>query len=513
MAVPIFRALWIAAAVSNIGTWMQDVGQGWLMTSLTLSPVLVSLVSASTNIPGLLLTLPAGVLADLADRRRLLLFTQSMMAVCAAVMAVFASLHLMTPYRLLLGTLTMGIAGALNAPAWSSAIPDVVPRPLLSRAVVWNGVSWNAARAIGPAIGGLVVAAAGPAAAFYLNAVSFLATIFVLFRWPRTVRPALGPPERFGTAIIAGVRFARHNSDLRAVINRTGLFAFTAAGGLALLPLLARKQMAVGASSYGVLLTCMGVGAVFAGILRGRLHRLLGGEVVLPGGCALISLGLFLLGRALRLAYGGPALFLIGVGWLLVLSSANTAAQLALPMWVRARGLGIYLLVFSGAMAAGSFLAGKLAEHYGLQFALSCSAAGVLAVAVMSVFFPLMDETAAPDLTAHAWSEAPQVQGQERGPVIVFLRYPLRKDTDLEAARKAVRALAQIRLRDGATGWRLYEDADDPTVLVEVFMVNSWDEHLRQHRRGTVADRQALSHAEEACGGGTPEVVHLVAAP
>ncbi len=513
MAVPIFRALWIAAAISNVGTWMQDVGQGWLMTSLTHSPVLVSLVSASTSLPGLVLTLPAGVLADLADRRRLLLFTQSMMALCAGVMAWATGAHLMTPVSLLLGTLTMGIAGALNAPAWSAAIPDVVPRRLLGRAVVWNGVSWNAARAVGPAIGGLVVAASGPAAAFWLNALSFMATLWVLYRWPRTPRTLGGPPERFGTAIVAGLRFARHNSDLRAVINRAGMFAFTAAGGLALLPLLARTQMSAGASGYGVLLGCMGVGAVLAAILRGALHRRAGSAVILPLGCALISLALFWLGRTHSLLRGGAALFLLGYGWLLALSCANTAAQLALPVWVRARGLAIYLLVFSGAMAAGSILAGKLAALYGLEVALTCSSLGVLSVALTSAFFPLMDETAAPDLTAHAWSEAPQVQGHERGPVIVLVRYALGKEADLEVARRAVRALASIRLRDGATSWRLYEDTDKPLMLVEVFMVNSWDEHLRQHHRGTVADRQALNDATAACGDGEPEVIHLVAAP
>jgi MFS family permease len=510
-SVPLFRSFWIAAAVSNLGTFIQDVGQGWLMTSLTPSPFLVSLVSASLQLPGLVLALPAGVLADLADRRRLLLFTQSFMASVAALMAALTAARLVTPWTLLLGTLAMGTGMALNAPAWQAVVPDVVPRLLLPRAVVWNGVAWNVARAVGPAIGGVIVASLGAAAAFLLNAVSFLYTIMVLQRFAPPARPSAGPPERFASAIVAGLRYCRHSADLRAVVGRCGLFGLFASSGLALLPVICRDQLHGGPSTYGLLLGCIGLGAITAAVLRSRLS--LRTPLLQPAGIGIIAAALLLLARADSVYLAGPALALFGLGWLAVMSSFNTAAQLALPVWVRARGLGIYLLVFSGAMSAGSAVSGYLASEFGLGFALTFSSVGLAFGVLVNVIGPLPDEGAAKDLTTHVWAQAPRVEDIGRGPVIVILRYPLAEDSDLAAARRAVRQLASIRLRDGATGWRLYEDAADPTVLVEVFTVSSWEEHLRQHHRGTVADRAAFAHAEAMCGGGPPEVTHLVAAP
>jgi MFS family permease len=516
LRLPLFRALWIAASISNVGTWIQDVGQGWLMTSLTSSPLIISLVSTSIQVPGLILALPAGVLADLADRRRLLLATQSFMALCALLLCALTALRLVTPPVLLLFTVALGVGSALTAPAWYAAISDVVPRPLVSRAVVLNGVSWNVARAVGPALGGLLVARTGPAPAFLLNALSFLATIYVLWRWPSVPRQPLGPPERFGSAIIAGLRYARHSGDLRTIVSRGALFGLFAASALALLPLYAKSRLGGGASTYGVLLGCMGLGAVLGAVLRGRLVRLLSAPVLMSIAMVLIAGAVFGLGQARRLPHASAALTLFGLGWLLVLSCANTAAQLVLPVWVRARGLGIYLLMFSGGMAAGSALAGYLAGRFGLDVAYSVSGAGLLLGALISALLPLPDEGQERDLSAHAWSEAPRVEGVSRGPVIVMLRYPLSQEADVVEARRAVRRMASIRLRDGATDWRLYEDPDDPGVLVEVFSVSSWDEHLRQHQRGTVEDRQTFEAAKAACGasgGSAPQVIHLVAAP
>lgn len=513
MALPLFRALWTAVAVSNVGTWVQDVGQGWLMTSLTESPLLVALVNASLHAPVLVLALPAGALADLVDRRRLLLFTQIFMALTAAVLCVLTALHWVTPAVLLAFTLAMGVGMALNGPAWQAAIPDVVPRALLPRAVVWNGIAWNAARAIGPALGGLLVARLGAAAAFALNALSFTATIVVLARWQAPRRVVAGPPERLLPAVVAGLRFARHSADLRAVLSRVGMFSFFAASGLALLPMLARRTLGGGASTYGLLLAAIGAGAIVGAGLRSRLHRWVRSPVLLPVGMALCALGLLLLARIGQLWSAVVVLVLFGLGWLLVMSSLNTAAQLALPVWVRARGLSIYLLINGGAWAIGSTAAGQLASELDIPFALMFSAGGLALGAVLSAAAPLPDEGRAKDLSTHAWSEAPRVEGLSRGPVLVMVRYPLAREVDVAQARKAVRALASIRLRDGATGWRLYEDADQAGVLVEVFTVGTWEEHLRQHARGTVADRQIFEWAKAACGGGEPEVVHLVAAP
>lgn len=513
MALPLFRSLWIAVVISNIGTWLQDVGQGWLMTSLTPSPLLVALISTSVQAPAVILALPAGVLADLADRRWLLLATQTFMALCAATLAVLTVAHLVTPPVLLACTLAMGVGAAIYGPAWQAAIPDVVPRPLLPRAVVWNGVAWNVARAIGPVLGGLLVARLGPAAAFAMNAVSFLATIVVIWRWPAPVRHHAGPPERFFPAIVAGLRFARHSAELRAVLGRSGLFSFFGASSLALLPVLSRRVLGGGPLTYGALLGAIGVGAIVGAALRSRLRRWVRGPVLLPVGMTLCAAALGLLSRVAGWPLAGFALFLFGLGWILVLSSVNTAAQLALPVWVRARGLGIYLLINSGGWALGSAAAGHIAGELGLLVAFTVSAAGLLLGAGMSALAPLPDEGFAKDLSTHAWSEAPRIEGYARGPVIVMVRYPVDAGADMAEARRAVRAMASTRLRDGATGWRLYEDADEPGVLVEVFTVSSWEEHLRQHARGTVADRLAFNRAKAACGGGDPEVIHLVAAP
>lgn len=513
MAIPLFRGLWIAALISNLGTWIQDLGQGWLMASLTPSPFLIALVSTATQLPGLLLALPAGVLADLLDRRRLLLATQAFLVLCAGTMALLTAAHWMGPYLLLGCTLAMGTGAALMSPTWQATLPDIVPRPLLLRAVVWNGIAWNLARALGPALGGLVVGSLGPAAAFALNAASFLATIYVLWRWKAVSRRPLYPPESFASAIVAGVRYARHSAELRAVLSRSALFAFFAAAGLALLPVLARSLPGGSARTYGLLLGSIGAGAIAGAGLRARLARLLHPQTMMPLGMGLIGAALLLLPRTQRVPALCLALLFFGAGWMLVLSSTNTSAQLALPVWVRARGLGIYLLVFSGAMAAGSAIAGHLTAEYGLSFPLTLSGFGLFAGCLLSALFPLADEGKAPDLTGHAWSEAPRIEDQSRGPVIVMVRFPLSPAADRAECRRAVRRLAAIRLRDGATLWRLYEDADRPDVLVEVFIVNSWEEHLRQHHRGTVSDRRAFERARELCGGGEPQVIHLVAAP
>jgi MFS family permease len=372
---PLFRSMWIAAIISYIGTWMQAVGAGWMMTVLTMSPLMVGLVQAAVALPVFLVILPAGALADMVDRRRLLLITQGWMVLASGALGVLTLLHLVTPWVLLACTFLLGLGAVMNDPAWQAITPELVPQEQHASAVALNSAGFNVARAIGPPLGGLVIAAAGSGTAFLLNALSFFGVIVVLYRWKR---PA---PEGVETAalwdaVVAGIRYARQSSLVKAVLIRTGAFSFGAIALLALLPLLSRP---FGATGYGVLLGCFGGGALAGATLLPRLRRQLSVDGLVAGAIVVFALMTFLAGRAARF----PALCLVmataGAAWIGILACLNTAAQTMCPSWVRARALSMYLLVLQGGMALGSTMWGALATRVGLPNTLLCSALALVA--------------------------------------------------------------------------------------------------------------------------------------
>ena len=509
---PLFRMLWIAAVASNIGTWMQNVGGVWLMTSLTPSPLMVALMQTATSLPVFLVGLPAGALADIVDRRRLLLFWQGWMLVAALALAVTTFLGATTPWLLLFLTFMLGLGTAMNAPAWQAIVPELVPRQDLLSAVTLNGVGVNLARAVGPALGGIVVAAAGPEAVFLLNAASFVGVMFVLYQWQRVPRKSALPTERLIGAIRSGMRYVQYAPELRAVLVRAGVFISCGSALWALLPLVARQQLKLESFGYGVLLGCLGLGAVMAAFVLPKVRQRVSTDRLLVGATILYAIATLALAYLNNLVLVCIALVAGGVAWIAMMSSLNAAAQLAVPAWVQARSLGVYQLVFQGGIAAGSAVWGIIAEHFGNSTALLGASIGLILGLAAALRYRLICAEKL-DLTPSShWSE-PNVVIELRpddGPVLITVEYYIDSKQHQKFA-KAMHEVSISRRRDGAIRWGLFHDTAIFNRYLETFVVESWAEHLRQHERVTVADRAAQERASSFHIGETPPVVsHLI---
>jgi MFS family permease len=509
-----FLGLWIAQAVSNIGTWMQSTGAAWLMTSLDPSPLMVALVQTASSIPIFFLGIAAGALADIVDRRVLLIFTQVWMLVSAMILAALTFLDLTTPASLLLLTFSLGVGSAFMSPAFQAIFPELVKRKDLPAAVTLNGVSFNIARSVGPALGGIVVALAGSGAVFLLNAVSFVGVVVVLYRWRQPERWNPLPSERLVPAIRMGIRYARYASDLQAALIRTGVFITFASALWALMPLVARFNLGLGAAGYGILLGAVGLGSLIgAGLqpyLRQRAHI---NELVtfseLIFAAATIALG-YLLSLPLLIL----AMLIGGVAWLILMASFNTMVQTVVPSWVQARALGLYITVFMGGMAFSSILWGIAADHLGVQTALLISGIGLVATLPFLSRVPVRDGVHLDLSPSVPWPEPRVViePHKESGPVLITIEYridPLHTGEFLAAMRE----LERLRRRDGAIDWALYRDLADPDLFLEVFIAESWVDHLRQHTRITFADMDIQEKTRiYHTGDGHPLVRHYISA-
>jgi MFS family permease len=373
---PLFRSLWFAAVISYTGTWMQNVGAGWLMTQLTVSPLMVGLVQAASTLPVFLVILPAGALADMVDRRRFLLITQAWMVAAAGLLGVFTLLGFVTPWILLLFTFILGLGAVMNDPAWQALTPDIVCRENHAPAVALNSVGFNVARAVGPALSGLVIAATSSGVAFLLNAASFFGVIFFLYRWKR---PSFEKAQtgRVMDSMSAGFRFLRSDSLVQCVLIRTGAFSLAASSLLALLPLIAR-QFRHGAGGYGMLLGSFGLGALAGAAALPRLRTRLSVDGVVAAAIILFALMTFAAGRVQAFPLLALVLFASGTAWIAILACLNVTAQTMSPPWMRARALSMYLLVLQGGMALGSAAWGALATKYGIPATMLCSAVALI---------------------------------------------------------------------------------------------------------------------------------------
>jgi predicted MFS family arabinose efflux permease len=509
-----FLLIWSAALVSNIGTWMHDVAAAWLMTSLNPAPLMVALVQAATSFPVFLLALPAGAMADLIDRRRLLLVLQLCAGAIALALALIVVTGHITPGLLLVLTFLLGCTAALGAPAWQAMTPDLVPRPLLTQAVALNGVGINVARAIGPAVGGVLITGFGLAWPFALNALSFLAVILALLAWqPPEKGPTALPAERILGAVRSGLRYARSSAPLRGTLVRSALFFLPASAFWSLLPLVARGPLAGAAGLYGALLAGVGIGAVAAALLLPKLKARLGADGMVMAGTGLLAVSMALLATAPFLAIALPACLLAGLAWISVLSSINVSAQLALPAWVRSRGLAVSLAVFFGSMTAGSVLWGWLAGHIGPMGALLGAAGAALAGMTLSRRWHLLGDSTL-DLSPSGHWPVPLVHesvGTHSGPVLVTVEYEI-DAADADAFASAMAELEHARRRDGAFFWQLFVDAEQPRRRLEAFMLESWLDHLRQHERVTVEDRALQERVRRwQRGSAAPRVTHWLA--
>jgi len=371
---PLFRSLWIAAVISYVGTWMQNVGAGWLMTQLTMSPLMVSLVQAASTMPVFLVMLPAGALADMVDRRRLLLMTQAGMVAAAALLGVFTLLEHVTPWILLLFTFLLGLGAVMNDPAWQAITPEIVSARQHASAVALNSVGFNVARALGPALGGLVITLAGSGVAFLLNAASFFGVILFLYRWRRPHFEDIARGS-LRDAILVGLRYVRTAAPVRSVLIRTAAFSLGASSLPALLPLLARPH---GATGYGLLLGSFGLGALGGASLMPRLRNRLSIDGVVSFAIVVFALMTFAAGEVHSFGALSIVLFASGTAWIAILACLNVVAQTMSPIVLRARALSAYLLVFQGGMAAGSAFWGAVASRLGVPSALLCSAAALV---------------------------------------------------------------------------------------------------------------------------------------
>ncbi|MBS0364879.1 MAG: MFS transporter [Proteobacteria bacterium] len=508
-----FTVLWIATVVSNIGGWMYSAASAWLMTTLNPSPVAVSLVQVATNLPTFLFALLAGALADIADKRRLLIVTEAFITLTSTAFAVLVWLKLITPGYLLLFTFLIETGAALTAPAWQSIVPLLVPRPALPQAIATNSVGVNISRAIGPALGGIMSASLGVAAPFWANAGSNLGSIAGLIWWRAPPsRPSHLPAERLLSAVKTGLRYAGNSRHLRATLLRATGFFFFASAYWALLPLVARDRIGGGPTLYGSLLGVIGAGAIAGAFALPRLKQKLGANGLVAAGTVCTAVALMLFGVARTTAPAIVASALAGASWIAVLSTLNVSAQFALPEWVRGRGLAVYMTAFFGATTLGSVIWGEIANLAGLPVAHFAAAAGAL-VAIPLTWRWRVQTAAGIDLTPSMSWPAPIVTGQvqdDQGPVMVTIEYRVRGG-NREKFLVAIDKLSHERRRDGAYAWGIFEDTAERTRFIETFFVDSWLEHLRQHQRVTNADRVLQDHIHRLLDG-EPKVTHAIAA-
>ncbi|MCC6717973.1 MAG: MFS transporter [Acetobacteraceae bacterium] len=498
---PLFRMLWLTNLVVSFGVWMQNTGAGWLMATLSPDALTVSLVSVATILPVFLLALPAGALADIVDKRLFIIATQSWMLAVAAILALLTYAGWVGATTLLMLTFALGLGAAMNNPAWGTVMAESVPRRDLVQAIALNGVGFNIARAVGPALAGVLVVFGGPELAFALNAVSYLAVIFVLLTWRRgRVRSSSLPRENLLSAMRAGMRFVRHSPIMRATMARTAAFFFAGAAPWAMLPLVVKQQLGLGAGAFGILLGLMGGGGVAAGMMlpqiRARLSR---GATVFAASLSACA-GIALLATASHWAQAALAMVLFGIGWVSASSVAQGAAQLAAPAWVRSRALAIYQLGFNFALGLGTLFWGWLGTRLGLQTALIAAAATGLVLAVLARRFDIDHEPAA---TAPAASlPAPEavdpdlvaVMPKARGQVLESQPYRIAA-ADRDRFLAVMAELRDVRHRAGAVDWQLYEDIAHADAWLEVWSVENWSDHLREASRMAEADRAVLVRA------------------
>jgi MFS family permease len=504
--VALFRALWIGALVSNIGTWMQTVGAQWLLVGEPNAATLVSLVQTAQALPVLLLALPAGVVADSFDRRRLLIAVQAFQVAVGATLTVLTAAGQMTPALLLSLTFALGAGAAVQAPAYQALIPDLVPRSQITGASVLGSINVNLARAVGPAVAGVVVAQMGVPAVFALNVASFLVFGLILLSWRR---PADAPgSEPFLPALRAGGRYVRHAPVVRRILLRCAMFVVPANVLWALLAVVASQRLHLGAGGYGIMLAALGIGSISGAFLLPRVRASLTNNQMVAAAMVLYAVALVVLVLTPTAWLGVLALLPAGVAWIAVLATLNAMLQTFLPGWVRARGLGIYQLVLFGSMAGAAVVWGTVAQHVGLVWAFLAAAALLVAGAASGGILPLRNMAGMNRDPALFWPEPHVIlePSEHPGEVLVTLTYTITpaRQPEFLAVMPQVR---RVRRRTGGTSWHLYRDAAAPDRFIEQYTVASWDEHLLQHGgRLTGSDREVDEQARRLSD--PPAVAH-----
>jgi MFS family permease len=518
LSVPVFRDLWLASIVSNLGSWMQDTAGTWLMTVLTTSPLLIALMQTAASLPVVVLGLLAGATADIFDRRRLLIFWQAWMLTAVAILSVLTFFDIISPWILLILTFLLNIGTAMNSPAWQAIVPEVIPRAQLPDAISLNSAGFNLARALGPAMGGLAVAlfaraTTGAASVFLLNSLSFVGVILVLYRWQRNplFKSAL-PAERIRGSVRAGIRYLRYAPMLQAAFMRTLIFTVFVSAVWALLAVVARNDLHQGAMGYGILNGSMGFGAVIGATNLPRVRRVLPADAIIAWATGVFVATLAVLALVKVPLIIIPMLIAAGFAWTSAMSTLNLAVQVSVPAWVQARALGAYQMIFAGGMALGGVIWGYIAEHVSTSKSLMCASVGLAVTLPWSLRFHVL-RGVQPDFSPHQYAlPAPKLATEREdsdGPVRVSIEYHI-DPRNYAAFTKAIHQLRDVRLRDGAIRWGVYQDATDPGHLNETFVTESWLEYLRQRERFTASDlatRQRVFSFH--LGGEPPRISHM----
>ena len=507
----VFAALWVGVLFSMMGTWMQTLGAQWFLVDTSGADTVVALVQVTATLPMMLLAMPAGVLADAFDRRWLLFAVQVYLAVLALLLWVLTATDRMSPWLLLAFTFLLGVGGAVQIPAWAASTPELVARNQIRAAARLEMVAINVARAVGPALAGLVIARAGVSAVFGLTALAAVPLSVALLFWRREPTFVPGGRERFWPALRAGGRYVWHDTDARRILARLAAYLFPASALWALLPLVASRRFGVGADGYGLLFAALGAGAIAGALILGRVRRIASTNTTLAIGGVIMAVALVLLVTVPAFPAAVVVAVCAGFSWTTMISTLVAELQLFLPSWVMGRGMAIYTMVFTGCQALGALLWGVSAGWWGLTTTfVGCGVLSAVAVVAGLVWRVPDAGEHAPDPVVY-WGEA-RVSGSpdpDAGPVMVAVHYTIAPH-DEPAWLAAMRQLRRSRLRTGAVRWELYRDAEHTDRFVEQFRVASWQEHLRQHEgRLTVRDRQV---EEAALGFSNPPVTadHLL---
>ena len=510
LRTPLFRNLFFANLLSDVGTFMQSVGAAWLMVSLGASATFVALTQTASSLPFFVFALPAGAIGDIVDRRKLILYCEFWMVGVATLLAVATIGGFMSPWLLLALTFALSAGDAIETPTWRAVLPELVGKADLPAASAINGIEFNLARAVGPALAGALIAAAGVGAAFVVNVVSFAGVIVVIARWRRPVRTPLVPLETLSGATIAAIRYVRYSPGIRLLMLRAGLTMFMASALLALLPNVART-MSSQASVYGVLLGCFGSGAVLGALAMQPARRRWSLEAVASSAVAILGATIVAAGAVHSLVLLAVVMLTAGAAWLVFISLISALVQTLAPDWARARVLAVFILAFQGGIAAGSALWGGVATRTGVPTTFLLAGLGTLATIALAAVAKLPDTTVDTTPWNH-WRMPAIVQDAapalEQGPVLVTVRYRV-GHREADAFLRAMEAYGRIRHRDGAIWWGIFYDLEDAEVYLETFLVRSWAEHVRQHERFTRGDRDVEArirqHIEDE-----PIVRHLI---
>ncbi|RJF91710.1 MFS transporter [Noviherbaspirillum saxi] len=514
-ATPAFRWLWLASIAINLTIWMQGVAAGWLMVSLTTSPLMVALIQTASALPSFIFALPSGVMADLLDRRRYLIAVIGFMICIAAVLCMLSASGGLGPWMLLFLTFCLGTGFALQGPAWYTAQTDAVTRLQLASAMALSSVSYSSARAIGPAMAGAVVSSFGVLAVFVCSAVLLGGALVVLFRWKNAPRNAHLPPEDLFSGMRSAVRYVRHSEIMKAQVLRTSMFVGVSSSLWALLPLIAELQLNSGARGYGLLLGSMGCGSVAGALILPRLRSWIEMNRMMAIAAMLYAASILVAAFVPNIVAVCSALFIGGAAWLAVGNTNMIALQSSVPAWIRARAVAVYMLVFQGAMAAGSAFWGVIATEIGMTNTLLSSALLMSIVLVVMYRVPARlgheSEATQSSDALHAGFVTEAVPSDAS--VAIQIVYQVAAEKRKEFLRQLY-AIGKVRRRDGASFWRAYRDLEQENCYVERFIVESWDQYLRQRGRATVADLEAERQLWTLHSGPTPPAIsHFVSEP